>query len=131
MNPPLRTAKDVKGIITGLKDGTIDAIATDHAPHSEEEKARPLAKAPSGMIGLETSLAIALTELYHTGRMKLPDLIRRMTYNPASILRSTPRAACLWAATRTSPSSTRRRSGPSTPPSLPPRPGTPPSPDGR
>ena len=87
VNPPLRTAKDVKGIITGLKDGTIDAIATDHAPHSEEEKARPLAKAPSGMIGLETSLAIALTELYHTGRMKLPDLIRRMTYNPASILR--------------------------------------------
>ena len=56
-------------------------------PSSAEEKARPLAKAPSGMIGLETSLAITLTELYHTGRMKLPDLIRRMTYNPASILR--------------------------------------------
>ena len=87
VNPPLRTAKDIKGIIAGLKDGTIDAIATDHAPHSAEEKARPLAKAPSGMIGLETSLAITLTELYHTGRMKLPDLIRRMTYNPASILR--------------------------------------------
>ena len=87
VNPPLRTAKDIKGIIAGLKDGTIDAIATDHAPHSAEEKERPLAKAPSGMIGLETSLAITLTELYHTGRMKLPDLIRRMTYNPASILR--------------------------------------------
>ncbi len=87
VNPPLRTAKDIKGIITGLKDGTIDAIATDHAPHSAEEKARPLAKAPSGMIGLETSLALSLTELYHTGRMKLPDLIRRMTYNPAAILR--------------------------------------------
>ena len=86
VNPPLRTAKDIKGIITGLKDGTIDAIATDHAPHSAEEKARPLAKAPSGMIGLETSLAISLTELYHTGRMKLPDLIRRMTYSPAAIL---------------------------------------------
>ncbi len=86
VNPPLRTTKDVKGIITGLKDGTIDAIATDHAPHSQEEKDRPLAKAPSGMIGLETSLAISLTELYHTGRLKLPDLIRRMTYNPASIL---------------------------------------------
>ena len=83
VNPPLRTAKDIKGIIAGLKDGTIDAIATDHAPHSAEEKARPLAKAPSGMIGLETSLAITLTELYHTGRMKLPDLIRRMTYNPS------------------------------------------------
>ena len=87
VNPPLRTKSDVEAIIEGLKDGTIDAIATDHAPHSAEEKERPLAKAPSGMIGLETSLAITLTELYHTGRMKLPDLIRRMTYNPASILR--------------------------------------------
>ena len=87
VNPPLRTRADVDAVIEGLKDGTIDAIATDHAPHSAEEKERPLAKAPSGMIGLETSLAITLTELYHTGRMKLPDLIRRMTYNPASILR--------------------------------------------
>ena len=87
VNPPLRTAKDIKGIIAGLKDGTIDAIATDHAPHSAEEKARPLTRAPSGMIGLETSLAITLTELYHTGRMKLPEIIKRMTYTPASILR--------------------------------------------
>ena len=86
VNPPLRTAKDIKGIIAGLKDGTIDAIATDHAPHSPEEKARSLTRAPSGMVGLETSLAITLTELYHTGKMKLPDLIRAMTYNPASIL---------------------------------------------
>ena len=59
VNPPLRTAKDIKGIIAGLKDGTIDAIATDHAPHSAEEKSRPLTRAPSGMVGLETSLAIA------------------------------------------------------------------------
>lgn len=87
VNPPLRTAKDIKGIIAGLKDGTIDAIATDHAPHSAEEKSRPLTRAPSGMIGLETSLAITLTELYHTGKMKLPEIIKRMTYNPASILR--------------------------------------------
>ena len=86
VNPPLRTAKDIKGIITGLKDGTIDAIATDHAPHSAEEKARPLTRAPSGMVGLETSLAITLTELYHTGKMKLPEIIKRMTYPPASIL---------------------------------------------
>lgn len=86
VNPPLRTAKDIKGIIAGLKDGTIDAIATDHAPHSPEEKARSLTRAPSGMVGLETSLAITLTELYHTGKMKLPDLIRAMAYNPASIL---------------------------------------------
>jgi len=86
VNPPLRTAKDVQGIIAGLKDGTIDCIATDHAPHSAEEKARPLEKAPSGMVGLETSLAITLTELYHTGRMTLPDIIRRMTTNPSEIL---------------------------------------------
>ena len=86
INPPLRTIQDVKGIIAGLKDGTIDVIATDHAPHSAEEKARTLALAPSGMIGLETSLAITLTELYHTGKMELPAIIRRMTTNPSDIL---------------------------------------------
>lgn len=87
INPPLRTAKDIKGIIAGLKDGTIDAIATDHAPHSAEEKARPLTDAPSGMVGLETALAVALTYLYHTGDMALSDILRRMTINPACILR--------------------------------------------
>ena len=86
VNPPLRTAKDVKGIIAGLKDGTIDVIATDHAPHSAEEKARPLSRAPSGMVGLETSLALALTHLYHTERMDMPTLIRRMSTAPADIL---------------------------------------------
>ena len=86
VNPPLRTAQDVKGIIAGLKDGTIDVIATDHAPHSAEEKARPLTRAPSGMIGLETSLAITLTQLYHTKKMELPAIIRRMTTNPSDIL---------------------------------------------
>lgn len=86
VNPPLRTAKDVKGIIAGLKDGTIDVIATDHAPHSAEEKARPLTRAPSGMVGLETSLAVTLTALYHTGKMELTEIVRRMTVNPASIL---------------------------------------------
>ena len=86
VNPPLRTAQDVKGIIAGLKDGTIDAIATDHAPHSAEEKARPLTRAPSGMVGLETSLALTLTGLYHSGKMELPDIIRRMSTNPADIL---------------------------------------------
>ena len=87
VNPPLRTKADVQGIITGLKDGTIDAIATDHAPHSVEEKARPLSRAPSGMIGLETSLALALTRLYHTKKMDMPAIIRRMSTNPADILR--------------------------------------------
>lgn len=73
VNPPLRTKADVHGIITGLKDGTIDVIATDHAPHSAEEKARSLSRAPSGMIGLETSLALTLTQLYHTKKLDLPD----------------------------------------------------------
>lgn len=86
VNPPLRTALDVKGIIAGLKDGTIDVIATDHAPHSAEEKDRPLTRAPSGMVGLETSLAITLTELYHTRKMALPAIIRRMATNPSDIL---------------------------------------------
>ena len=87
VNPPLRTAKDIKGIIAGLKDGTIDAIATDHAPHSQEEKARPLAEAPSGMVGLETALGATLTALYHTGEMDLSDILKKMTFNPACILR--------------------------------------------
>ena len=86
INPPLRTEKDVKGIIAGLKDGTIDCIVTDHAPHSAEEKARGLKDAPSGMVGLETSLALTLTALYHTKKMDMPSLIRRMTTNPADIL---------------------------------------------
>ena len=87
VNPPLRTAADVEGIIAGLKDGTIDAIATDHAPHSAEEKARPLTEAPSGMVGLETALAVTLTELYHTGKLELSDILRKLTFNPACILR--------------------------------------------
>lgn len=87
VNPPLRTSADVEGIIEGLKDGTIDAIASDHAPHAAEEKARPLTMAPSGMVGLETSLAASLTALYHTGEMSLSDILRKMTVNPAGILR--------------------------------------------
>ena len=87
VNPPLRTSADVDAVIRGLRDGTIDAIATDHAPHAAEEKALPLEQAPSGMVGLETAFAVALTALYHTGRMSLSDIIRKMTINPASILR--------------------------------------------
>ena len=87
INPPLRTQQDVKGIIAGLRDGTIDAIATDHAPHSAEEKARPLTEAPSGMVGLETALAVTLTYLYHTGELGLSDILRKMTINPDCILR--------------------------------------------
>ena len=86
VNPPLRTKKDVEGIIEGLQDDTIDAIVTDHAPHSAQEKARPLTEAPSGMVGLETSLAVSLTALYHTGKLDLSALLRKMTVNPAHIL---------------------------------------------
>ena len=86
VNPPLRTKQDVEAIIAGLKDGTIDAIATDHAPHSAQEKARPLTEAPSGMVGLETALAVTLTALYHTGEMDLSDILKKMTFNPACIL---------------------------------------------
>ena len=86
VNPPLRTKQDVEAIIAGLKDGTIDAIATDHAPHSQEEKARPLAEAPSGMVGLETALGATLPALYHTGEMDLSDILKKMTFNPACIL---------------------------------------------
>ena len=86
INPPLRTKADVEAIIEGLTDGTIDVIATDHAPHSEEEKSRPLTDAPSGIIGLETSLALALTFLYHTNILGINDIIRLMSETPAEIL---------------------------------------------
>lgn len=86
VNPPLRTRKDVEAIIAGLQDGTIDAIVTDHAPHSAQEKARPLTEAPSGMVGLETSLAVSLTSLYHSGKLDLSTLLRKMTVDPARIL---------------------------------------------
>ena len=87
VNPPLRTRADVEAIIEGLKDGTIDAIATDHAPHSAEEKAKALTEAPSGMVGLETALGVTLTYLYHTKELPLSDILRKMTINPACILR--------------------------------------------
>ena len=86
VNPPLRTSEDVAAIIQGIIDGTIDAIATDHAPHSKKEKKLPLADAPSGMIGLETSLAVALTYLYHTGKLNMDKIIELMSSNPARIL---------------------------------------------
>jgi dihydroorotase len=83
MNPPLRTNQDRYELIEGLKSGTIDFIATDHAPHSAEEKAKPLTEAPSGIIGLETSLAVCLTKLVRRGHMTILQLMRVMSYNPA------------------------------------------------
>ena len=85
MNPPLRTEEDRQAIIRGLADGTIDLIATDHAPHSAEEKARPLTAAPSGIIGLETSLALGITSLVRPGHLTLPQLLEKMTVNPARL----------------------------------------------
>ncbi|MCC8163054.1 MAG: dihydroorotase [Lachnospiraceae bacterium] len=83
MNPPLRTEEDRLAIIEGLRDGTIDMIVTDHAPHSEEEKARPLPDAPSGITGLETSLGLGLKSLVEPGYLSLMDLMRCMSQAPA------------------------------------------------
>ena len=87
MNPPLRTEKDRLAIIEGLKDGTIDLIATDHAPHSMEEKAKPLTEAPSGITGLETSLGLGITSLVKEGHLTLMELLEKMTCNPAMLYR--------------------------------------------
>ena len=87
MNPPLRTEIDKQAIIQGLKDGTIDAIITDHAPHSEEEKARELSKAPNGIIGFETALAATITNLVEPGHITYLDMVRLMSYNPSKILK--------------------------------------------
>ena len=88
MNPPLRTEHDRQAIIEGLRDGTIDLIATDHAPHTAEEKGQGLAKAPSGVIGLETALGLAITELSRYGVLgsdgiPIQQIIECMSYNPA------------------------------------------------
>lgn len=88
MNPPLRTVKDRYGIIEGIKDGAIDMIATDHAPHSSEEKAvEPIWKAPSGIIGLETALGLAVTNLVRKGHLTMVQLMEKMSLNPAKLYR--------------------------------------------
>ncbi len=85
MNPPLRTEADRMAIIQGLADGTIDLIATDHAPHSEEEKSRPITEAPSGIIGLETSLSLGIMSLVEPGFLTMMQLLEKMTCNPAAL----------------------------------------------
>jgi dihydroorotase len=87
MNPPLRTAHDREALIEGLADGTIEIIGSDHAPHSHYEKEVEFDYAPFGITGLETELALALGRLYHTGRLKLPQLIEKLTTEPAKLLR--------------------------------------------
>ena len=86
VNPPLRQKEDVEALRQGLKDGTIDVIASDHAPHTAEEKARGWAEAPMGAIGLETTLGVVLTTLVHPGIITLSQAIERMSANPARIL---------------------------------------------
>ncbi len=85
MNPPLREEADRMAIIEGLQDGTIDLIATDHAPHSREEKDRPITEAPSGIIGLETALSLGITQLVDTGFLTMMSLLKKMTCNPAKM----------------------------------------------
>lgn len=85
MNPPLRTVEDKKAIIEAIKDGTLDIIATDHAPHSEEEKAKAITEAPSGILGLEIAFALGIGELVEKNDMPLIDLIDRMSYAPAKM----------------------------------------------
>ncbi len=86
MNPPLRTRKDVDAIIEGLKDGTIDCIASDHAPHSIEEKEMEFIYAPNGILGLETQLGLVLGELVHKKHLNLGQAIEKLAVNPRRIL---------------------------------------------
>lgn len=86
MNPPLRSREDVDALRQGLKDGVMDVIATDHAPHGEEEKSQSMMDAPFGIVGLETSAALTYTELVKTGILSIMDMAEKMSYNPAKIL---------------------------------------------
>lgn len=85
MNPPLRTEEDRQAIIKGLKNNTIDIIATDHAPHSAEEKAKAITEAPSGILGLETALSLGITNLVKEGHLTYMELLEKMTINPATM----------------------------------------------
>ncbi len=87
VNPPLRTEADRQAVIAGLMDGTIDAIATDHAPHTEEEKAVGFEKAPFGLIGFETAFSLVVTHLLRTGKLELQAIARLLSAQPAQILR--------------------------------------------
>ncbi len=86
MNPPLRSQSDVDALIAGLKDGTIEVIATDHAPHGEEEKKQSIRTAPFGIVGSETAYALSLTNLVKTGDLTYMQLVEKMSYNPAKVL---------------------------------------------
>jgi dihydroorotase len=85
VHPPLRTPADVEAVKAGLADGTIDAIATDHAPHTPEAKERTFEEAPPGMLGLETALALTLTELVEPGLLSLVDALGLLSWRPAAV----------------------------------------------
>lgn len=86
MNPPLRSREDVQALKEGLRDGIMDVIATDHAPHSIKEKANSIEKAPFGIVGLETAFALTVTELVKTGYLSPMQMVEKMSYNPAQII---------------------------------------------
>lgn len=86
VNPPIRTSKDQEAVIEGLQDGTIDVIASSHTPHAVDEKMVEYAAAPFGMIGLETTLGLVMTQLVRPGKLSLADAIRTLTVAPARIL---------------------------------------------
>jgi dihydroorotase len=86
MNPPLRAADDVAALLTGLADGSVDAIATDHAPHHHDEKHVEFDRAPFGIIGLETAVSLTFDRLVHAGVITLPRMIALLSTNPARIL---------------------------------------------
>ncbi len=90
MNPPLGTEQDRLAVIEGLKDGTIDCIATDHAPHTHEDKLVEFNRAPFGVVGLETAVGVVVRELINTGIMDWPQLVEKMAVNPRNIMRHPP-----------------------------------------
>lgn len=87
MNPPLRTRRDVDALIAGLKDGIMDCISTDHAPHTAKEKAQPLEKAPFGIVGSETAVALTMTYLVKPGHLTPMQMVEKMSCNPAEVLK--------------------------------------------
>lgn len=86
MNPPLRAQEDKDALVEGLSEGIMEAISTDHAPHSAEEKARGIAKAPFGIVGSETAISLTMTYLVHTGKLTPYEMVKRMSYIPAQII---------------------------------------------
>jgi dihydroorotase len=91
MNPPLRAQDDREALLRGLVDGSVDAIATDHAPHAAHEKAVEFDRAPFGIIGLETALALAITRLHLARKLPLPRIVELFSTNPARIIGKTGR----------------------------------------